>query len=236
MSQKEIIMESNDTYSQSTALLRLPAYFEEQMSSNLSELAMVESNIKGAGNDIGTIYVTSCNNSEGKSTTAIQMAYALTINAQSKVLLVDGNPRSPILHTFFGAQISPGLSDFLYSDASPEGILQKTAYENLTLLTIGNTSNERHFFIQEPQARKFKTLASDFNYVVIDGNSILGTSDSILISRYFDAAVLTISCEETKWEVALHAIEKMKNIGTRVLGIVMNNRRYYIPKALYGKK
>jgi capsular exopolysaccharide synthesis family protein len=236
MNQKEEIMEPNDTYSLSTTLLRLPTYFEEQMSANLSELAMVESNIRGAGNDIKTIYVTSCNNSEGKSTTAIQMAYALTINSQSKVLLVDGNPRSPILHTLFGAQVTPGFFDFLYVDASPEIILQKTAYENLTLLTIGNTSKEKRFLFQAPQSRKFESLIQGFDYVVIDGNSILGASDSILISRHFSASVLTISCEKTKWEVALHAIEKMKNIGSRVLGIVMNNRRYYIPKALYGKK
>lgn len=229
-------MESKDTFIQSTTLFRLPAYLEAQMSSNLSELAMVESNIRGAGNDIRTIYVTSCNNSEGKSTAAIQMAYALTINAQSKVLLVDGNPRAPMLHVLFGAQSSPGLFDYLYADASPEIILQKTAYENLTLLTIGNTSNEKRFVFQEPQSRKIESLIQGFDYVVIDGNSILGTSDSILISRHFNATVLTISCEKTKWEVALHAIEKMKNIGSRVLGIVMNNRRYYIPKALYGKK
>jgi capsular exopolysaccharide synthesis family protein len=229
-------MESKDTFSQTTTPLRLPAYFEEQMSANLSELAMVESNIRGAGNDIRTIYVTSCNNSEGKSTTAIQMAYALTINAQSKVLLVDGNPRSPMLHKLFGAQITPGLFDYLYGDASCGAILLKTVYENLTLLTIGNSSNEKRFLIQEPQLQKFELLVNGFDYVVIDGNSILGTSDSILISRHFNATVLTISCENTKWEVALHAIEKMKNIGTRVLGIVMNNRRYYIPKALYGKK
>ena len=206
------------------------------MIDNLSELAMVESNIRGTGNDIKTIYVTSCNNFEGKSTTAIQMAFSLTINAQSRILLVDGNPRSPMLHLLFGAQISPGLTDYFYSDAGTELILRKTAYENLTLLTFGNTDYEKRFFFQDTDFHKFETLIREFDYAIFDGNSILGSSDSVLISKYFDAAVLTISCEKTKWEVALYAIEKLKNIGTRVLGVIMNERRYYIPRVLYGKK
>ena len=236
MNQKEEIMGSYDMSSQSKALPKLTIEYEDRMSANLSELAMVESNIRGAGNDIKTIYVTSCNNSEGKSTTAIEMAYALTINARSRVLLVDGNSRSPMLHLLFGTQSSPGLSDFIHSDTNPEVILRETAYDNLTLLTIGNRVDEKSFFIQESHFRKFETLIPEFDYVIFDGNTILGSSDSILTSKYFDAAVLTVLCEKTKWEVALHAIEKMTNIGTRVLGIVMNKRRYYIPKALYGKK
>ncbi len=229
------IMEPIDDSSQEL-IPRLPTDFEERMKDNLTELAMVESNIRGAGNDIKTIYVTSCNNSEGKSTTAIQMAYALTINERSSVLLVDGNPRSPMLHSLFGIQSSPGLSDFFNSDIGSELILRNTAYDNLNLLTMGNITSEKRFSINESDFRKFETLIDEFDYVIFDGNSILGSSDSILISKYFDAAVMTVACEKTKWEVALYAIEKLKNIGTNVLGVVMNERRYYIPKVFYGNK
>ena len=234
--QKEEMMEPTDISPQPEIFPKLSTEFEEHMSANLSELAMVEGNIRGAGDEIKTIYITSCNNSEGKSTTAVQMAYALTINAPSRVLLVDGNPRSPVLHHLFGVDVAPGLSDFFHSNASQDLILHKTAYDNLTLMTIGSTSYGKRFYIQECHFQKLETLGGEFDYIIFDGNTILGSSDSVLISKYFDATLLTVSCEETKWEVALHAIEKMKNIGTRVLGIVLNNRRYYIPKALYGKK
>lgn len=214
---------------------RLPESIESKVFENIDELAMVESNILGAGQDIQTLYVTSCNNFEGKTIAAIQLAWALTINAHSKILLVDGNPRRPTIASLFGLGNVPGLSDYIYKDLAPEQALYKTVYDNLTVMPLGQAEIERPFFIKSDHFDRFKKLTQQFDYVVIDGNRLLGSSDSILISKLFDGVLLTLACEQTKWDTARHALEKLNNVKANVLGVVLNKRNYHIPKVLYDK-
>ena len=214
---------------------RLPEHIESKIFENIDELAMVESNILGSGQDIRTLYVTSCNNFEGKTIAAIQLAWALTINTQAKTLLVDGNPRRPAIASLFGLGDVPGLSDYIYKDLAPKQTLYKTVYDKLTVMPLGQAKTERPFLIQPGHFDRFKKLIQQFEYVVIDGNKLLGSSDSILMSKLFDGVLLTLACEQTKWSTARHALEKLNNVKANVLGVVLNKRNYYIPKVLYGK-
>lgn len=215
---------------------KLPERLESKLFENIDELAMVESNILGAGQDIHTLYMTSCNNFEGKTTAAIQLAWALTINAHSKILLVDGNPSRPALASLFGLDDVPGLTDFLYKQQPPDKTLYYTVYNNLAVMPLGQEKIQRPFLINPDHIERFRELTQQFNYVVIDGNRLLGSSDSILISKLFDGVILTLACEKTKWNTARHALEKLRNAKANVLGTVLNNRNYYIPKVLYGKR
>ena len=106
--------------------LKLSRKNEKLITDNVKELSMVEGNLMSAieaqkakraqRKDSDTqegpsepqslsIYITSCFNLEGKTTSALSMAYALTINKMKRVLLVDGNPRSPRLHEHFDIDI-----------------------------------------------------------------------------------------------------------------------------------
>ena len=214
---------------------RLSIPIESKVFENIDELAMVESNILGAGQDIRTLYVTSANNSEGKTIAAIQLAWALTINGQAKILLVDGNPRRPTIASLFGLGDVPGLSDYIYKNLAPEQTLYNTVYDKLAVMPLGQAETDRPFLIQQAHFNRFKELTRQFDYVVIDGNKLLGSSDSILMSKLFDGVLLTLACEQTKWSTTRHALEKLSNVKANVLGVVLNKRNYYIPKVLYGK-
>jgi Mrp family chromosome partitioning ATPase len=84
-------------------------------------------------------------------------------------------------------------------------------------------------------AGKLKSLMARFDYVVFDGDSLLTSSNASMIVKHFDGVVLVVECERTKWEVLRLAREKVQNVGGNVLGVVLNKRRYYIPRGLYGK-
>ena len=214
---------------------RLPDHIESKVFENIDELSMVESNILGAGQDIRTLYVTSAHNFEGKTIAAIQLAWPLTINGQAKILLVDGNPRRPTIASLFGLEAMPGLSDYIYKKLAPEQTMYNTVYDKLTVMPLGQAQTERPFLIKQDHFDRFKKLTQQFDYIVIDGNKLLGSSDSILMSKLFDGVILTLACEQTKWGTVRHALEKLNNVKANVLGVVLNKRNYYIPKVLYGK-
>lgn len=237
--------------------LKLSKKHEKKITDNLKELSMVEGNLLGAlesrrakkaqqGEVDGkedpsdsqclSIYVTSCFNLEGKTTSALSMAYALTVNSMKRVLLIDGNPRAPKLHEYFETDSTPGLTDLFESDETNiSTVVRATEYSNLFLMTFGDVSSLRTNQFTPIHKEKFESLKQSFDYIIFDGNSIFGSSESAQVAKNFDGIVITVSAENTKGEVVQQVIEKLKNLDGTVLGVILNNRKYYLPKALYGK-
>jgi Mrp family chromosome partitioning ATPase len=53
------------------------------------------------------------------------------------------------------------------------------------------------------------------------------------VSRQVDGVVLVLAAEDTRWPVAERVKESIERSGGRVLGIVLNKRRYHIPPCIY---
>ena len=62
---------------------------------------------------IHTVVVTSASPAEGKSLTAANLALAEAHLAGNMTLLADFDFRRPIIHTLFGIDRSPGITDYL---------------------------------------------------------------------------------------------------------------------------
>lgn len=206
---------------------------------NLKELSTIEGNIASFASDkqpIKTILVTSCSPLEGKTVSSISMALALSIEANSKVVLIEGNISSPRIHEMFNVDNVPGLSDLLTSRANLSEIMRPTEFKNLTIITAGSDiSKKLDVFETETLQNLIVSLKKDFDYVIVDGQSVSGSSDVSIISKYFDGVVFVVECEKTRWEVLQQSKEKIKGVGGKILGVVLNKRVYYIPQKVYGK-
>ena len=206
---------------------------------NLKELSTIEGNIASFASDkqpIKTILVTSCSPLEGKTVSAISMALALSIEANAKVVLIEGNISSPRIHELFNIDTVPGLSDLLISRANLNEIMRKTEFKNLTVIPSGSDiSKKLDVFETERLQDLIVSLKKDFDYVIVDGQSVSGSSDVSIISKYFDGIVFVVECEKTRWEVLQQSKEKIKGVGGKILGVVLNKRIYYIPQKVYGK-
>lgn len=216
----------------------LPKKLQTVLTKNSRELSTVEGNLLSAARDreVKTILVTSSTNFEGKTVSAIHMAYGLATETNAKVLLVDANLHSPKLYELFDVDSSPGLSDLFISKTEFSDVIRETEDKNLMIMPHGTEiTNILDVFRSKFFKEKLDFLRQNFDYVIFDGGSTLGSSDASVIAKHFDGVILVVECEKTRKEVFLQAKEKINNVGGHVLGTVLSKRKYHIPKILYGK-
>ncbi len=205
---------------------------------NKGELSSIEGNILSNSNNkqVKTILVTSSSRGEGKTFSAVSLAYSLSKMANTKVVLVDGNLHTPKIHELFNIDVSPGLSDLCLNGANGYEVFRETEFENLSVLPRGKRiDNTLEVFRGQSFREKLRQLKNQYDYVIVDGHSVLESSDTSMIAKFFDGIILVVECEKTKWQVVNLVKEKITNTGGEFLGVVLNKRKYYIPKILYGK-
>ncbi|KJU87529.1 Exopolysaccharide synthesis protein [Candidatus Magnetobacterium bavaricum] len=182
------------------------------------------------------ILVTSANNLEGKTITAISIAYTISKSSYDSVLLVDGNIHKPAIHKLFDTVNTPGLTDYLLERQQYDDSIQMTAYGNLSIMSSGSEiSNPNRLYDVAIFDERINRLKDDFKYIIYDGHSVLTYPDTSIIASYFDAIVMVVECEKTKYDVLTQAKDKLEAVGGKVWGVVMNKRKFYIPRFLYGK-
>ncbi len=206
--------------------------------SNARELSSIDANMMGVsgGNSINTILITSCSAREGKTVSAVSMATALANKVGVKAVLVDADLQIPTLCKTFGIDSSPGLSDIILSGVELEKAMYATEFENLTVIPFGTEPKDKKLAMFETD--KFKNIISSlkekFDYVLVDGPAVFTSPAITLMAKHFDGILFVIECEKTRWEVLHEATKKLKNVGGNVFGVVMNKRKYYIPRWFYG--
>jgi capsular exopolysaccharide synthesis family protein len=207
---------------------------------NAPELARIEGSLTSAAGKkrARTILVTSCSAGEGKTAAAVSMAYSLSSKAGTKVVLVDANLQAPKIHEIFGIPQSPGLSDVLATRVQLQEVIRGTERDNLMMVTSGSALTETAGSDKEasfPENLALLIVKEQFDYVIVDGGPVFGASDALVMCRHFDGVVLVVECEKTRWEALQQAKEAVQNAGGEILGVVLNKRKYYIPKQIYGK-
>jgi succinoglycan biosynthesis transport protein ExoP len=190
--------------------------------------AVLASIIFGSGKEKHRVLVvTSASPGEGKTTTVTNLAVTLA-NMNHRVLLIDGDIRSPRLHDVFGLDNSVGLTDLLthrVADATlADASIRKTAFPNVSVLTSGPTveagadllfSRSMPFLIA-----RYREL---FDMVLIDTPPMLAMPDARVLGRMADAVILIARAGRTTRDAIQAAFRRFVDDHTPVLGIVLND-------------
>jgi capsular exopolysaccharide synthesis family protein len=172
-----------------------------------------------------TLVVTSCVPSEGKSTTAINLAVSLS-QTGARVLVIDGDMRRPTVHSSFGIENRGGLSNILSNDLSNVETLALVQKENLSglyLLTSGPIPPNPAELVGSGQMRKLlNELESTFDHIVIDTPPIASFTDGVLLAAIADGVILVVHANECSRKVIQRAQQSLQEVRARVLGVVLN--------------
>jgi len=166
------------------------------------------------------ILVTSSVAGEGKTFVAANLGQSF-VQANRRVLLVDGDLRAPRLHFHFGAQPELGLSEFLRGDADETQILQVGPEGNLCLISGGRpVSNASELLHSERMKRLLESMSQMFDCVIVDSPPALAVYDASILADMCDGVVFVVRAGQTDFDVAERASSEFRN--KNLLGVVLN--------------
>ena len=173
---------------------------------------------------------------EGTSTVLIHFAQTLAVEG-NRVLLVDANLRNPYLHQTFHLPRENGLTEMIFSGSSFRNIdqfIKATNLDNLWIITSGQPYANPNSILESGYLGELnENLKRQWDWILFDCPPVNAYSDSIAIACRTDGIVIVVQAEKTRWEVVQGTRERLENCGGRVLGVVLNKRRFHIPGWIY---
>lgn len=185
--------------------------------------------------EIKTISFTSTQPSEAKTTTAINLAMVFA-NKYENILIIDCDLRKPRLHKYLKLSNKTGLSnalkEFSQTDEINEEYIQKINHKSfagsLSVLTSGKKiANPNELLSSQAFKRYLEKLRKSYDYILIDCPPVLLVSDAIPVGNIADGTLFIYSCEETKKQNALSAINLLKQNNVYILGTVLTKASTY---------
>jgi capsular exopolysaccharide synthesis family protein len=167
------------------------------------------------------ILITSALAAEGKTFVATNLAQAIAREKERKVLLIDGDLRSPALHKPLGAPSAPGLSEYLRGQASDPEIIQHGQEGNLCFIAAGSPGSDPSELLSNGMLEKLlDRLAPLFDWVILDSPPCLPVADANVLAGHCDGVLLVIRARSTPSAAADKARRELQK--RRVVGVVVN--------------
>lgn len=189
---------------------------------------MLRTNIRFAAVDepLRSLVITSPAPSEGKSTTASNLAI-VTAQAGQKTILVDADLRRPRQHKLFDLSNREGLTTaLLEKTVAATSYLQPTPIPGLRVLTSGPIPPNPSELLGSQRMRDLiHELEAEADLVIVDIPPILAVTDSSLVANITSAVLLVVRAHKTQFEAARRALEQLRSVQARVLGVVLNGVR-----------
>lgn len=169
-----------------------------------------------------TLLVTSPTVGEGKTTTAVNLALALSrMLRDESVLLVDADLGRPAVHRLLGLPLGNGLARLL---ANPDDDLGHFVrhHEGLYLLEAGEASQRTRATLASPLGQKvFARLRQRFDYIVVDAPPVLAVAEGLILQRMVDSILLVVRARMTPREMVRQAVASLDL--SRLAGVLLND-------------
>jgi capsular exopolysaccharide synthesis family protein len=222
----------NKRHGESLRFADLPLEARHQLEKLKSGIILADSNQKTT-----TILFASYNHGEGTTTVAASFAESLAQNKKYNILLVDANTRAPHLHEIFTPN-NPNntllFSDILTQQIKKPVLLNTSVTPNLSLIPSGDvTYHPSQVFDHSHFADFIREMKEQFDFIIFDSSPLGKYYDTIVLASHLDGVILVVQAENTPWYKLNRAKQMLGDKNILVLGVVLNRRRFHIPRSIF---
>ena len=177
-------------------------------------------------NDSHVIGISSALSGEGKSLTAVNLAYALS-QLDKKVILVDCDMRRPTLADKLSLLKQPGLSSYLTRQCGLDDLVQSCKLQNsktvFHVITAGqNPPNPIELLSSTRMKKALASMRKVYDYVILDLPPVCEVSDALAIANETDGMLLVVRQNYCDRNVLSETVRQFDFINSKTLGIVFN--------------
>ena len=156
-----------------------------------------------------TITVTSANQGEGKTSTAIALAQTLAA-MDKKVLILDMNMYQPSITNELSVHITNTLADALTGNCDIHDAISITSRPNLEALTAGNMIMGINTWLSSSKREEIvSTLKKHYDYIIIDTPGVSQHIDALPMIKMSDITLFVVKTNSSRKE-SLHVAEGLK--------------------------
>lgn len=177
-------------------------------------------------NDCRVIALSSALSGEGKSLTAINLAYTLS-QLNKKVILIDCDMRRPTLAEKLTIKKAPGLSSFLTGQCDLAELLQNCNLEGeedaFSVITAGqNPPNPVELLSSTKMEAALEALRKEYDYVILDMPPVGEVTDAMAVAKKTDGILLVVRQNYCNRMMLADAVRQFEFIESKILGVVLN--------------
>lgn len=220
------------TYTASRHVPLNPAFFAENRCLFAAEGAtcaeayrMLKTQIlqRTEGTGKNTFMVTSTLPGEGKTLTAINLAFSLAREFRHTVLLVDADLKKQNVHKYLGFESDKGLTNFLHEGTPVADIIVWPGIEKMTIISGGPPLQESTEMLGSPRMAE---LVAELKHryedriVIIDAPSIFPGGDALSLAPFVDFVIVVVRAGKTPRDEVKRAVQLLPQ--EKILGFVLN--------------
>ena len=193
--------------------------------------------LMGGGRKSTVIVVTSALMGEGKSSTAINLAYVLAKDLDKTTMLIDCDLKRPMQHVYAGIELEPGLTEVLYGDKPVDDCARRLGELSLWTLPAGSFEGRPLGLSKIQRLGNLLTeLRPRFDYIIVDAPPILPLADMNVLASMADVLVLVIRAGATGQAVvqkALRIVSEASEARIILNGVDNVSTPYYMRQDYY---
>jgi capsular exopolysaccharide synthesis family protein len=170
------------------------------------------------------LLITSSIPQEGKSMVAANLACALGLKTQQKVLLLEGDVRRPTQSKIFGIQDKPGICECLRGERKLAGCIYELEGPGIWILPAGFATGNSLELLQSGKLNPLMDQLSEwFDWIVVDSPPILPLADTSVWTSLVDGILLVTRQGTTQKR---HLKKGLEALGTqKLIGALLNSSK-----------
>ena len=173
---------------------------------------------------------------EGKTTTAVNLAYVLAHDLKKSTLLIDCDFKRPMVHEYMGIPVEPGLSEAEQGGDILENCLHPYDGIPLSILPCGDPK-VRPASIRGIQYVKqiLPELRTRYEHVILDGPPVLTLADVNVLGSLADQVILVVRAGLTNQEMVRMAVKQLNTDGDAIGVVLTQVEMEFTPYHMYEK-
>ena len=169
-----------------------------------------------------TIQVTSSVPGEGKTTTSINLAFALA--QVERTILIDADMRKPsVCKRFDIPPYHPGLANLIAGTEQFSECIYHDDVSGLTVMPCGQRPANPLELLSSPKfSVVLEELKQSFDRIIIDTPPVQSVSDGLIVAQQADAVIYIVKSDDTRIGVAQEGVGRLVRANAKIAGVVLN--------------